>query len=572
MGIWAARATPWLGIEFRQGSEGTSLHIAAVDDAGPAAGLALAGRQLLAVAAPGNAPLPLDQAHFSTDPDNWDRWSQAAAARDALDSVHALLRSAPEVELHLDGEHRVRIRPQQHTPLRTFAWEFWLKLAIALASFLCAAGVFAFRPERAANRYFALAGAMVMTQAILSNVVDTPRIGMSGVLLERAISLLHLCEFALIGFVAALASVYPLRLAHGRRVRTALVTLVPLAAWLDVLRLGDGPGTLYRIMLGGGLAVITALLFAQWRLQRRVPQPVRRNGFVVLLLCLLALDTVFYLFQPLPPDVGWVGRGSCTVGLNLGYVALGVVIYRGGLLDVDRWMVGAWLTFLAGVCLLAVDAAVVLALGHSDSTLVALLIVAALAWVYFPLRQSAWHWLARRRPMRDLREISPLLLGRLLAPGAAQDPRAAWRQLLGELFSPLHMAEAAGDAEQPSLVRGGLEMKVPAACGSVALVLRHADRGNRLFTGDDLRLVRHLAALSDRVHRFRSALDHGALVERERIAQDLHDEVIPPLLSLIYRAEDLELSTQARTVMHELRGILRDLDGHRAADTMAKPP
>ncbi len=52
----------------------------------------------------------------------------------------------------------------------------------------------------------------------------------------------------------------------------------------------------------------------------------------------------------------------------------------------------------------------------------------------------------------------------------------------------------------------------------------------------------------------------GASAERNRVAQDLHDDVIPPLLSFIYRADDLALADQGRALLQCLRDVLRLLD------------
>ncbi len=52
----------------------------------------------------------------------------------------------------------------------------------------------------------------------------------------------------------------------------------------------------------------------------------------------------------------------------------------------------------------------------------------------------------------------------------------------------------------------------------------------------------------------------GAQDERRRIAQDLHDDVIPPLLSFIYRTDSPALADAARLILKRLRDILRQLD------------
>ncbi|MGQ0618520.1 MAG: hypothetical protein ACT4QA_01165 [Panacagrimonas sp.] len=559
LGLWVVHLRPWLGFEL-VADEPRGLTVTTVDAHGPAQGLVRPGLRLLALAAPGAEALTLDPEAFR-DPDTWRTWQEAASARAHLNAVHDLLRSGTAVDLHFESGERATVTPLPRTPLRAFAWELWLSLTVSAASFLCAAGVFAFRPEREPNRYFALAGALLMIHAVLAGAVSGGRLGTSGEGLAHLFAAIHFSEFALFACVAAMSSVFPFKLRFWRKLRPFMFVLAVFAAWLDQLRIGQGPAFVYGCLLLLAFGLVALPLAGQWWAQRRRPGRGRARGFVVALFCILGWNLVVNLV-PLPMgDIG-IERSVGAIGLNAAYVALGFLIYRYGLLDVDRWMLGAWFTFSIGLCLLLVDALVVYGLGATaDNWSIAVVTIAILAWVYFPLRQAAWRFLAQRLPMRDLRTVSPLLFRRLLDTSAREEPHQAWRNLLVELFAPLRSQETEGDAPRPTLGRGGLELHIPPSCGGPALVLSYSDRGHRLFTDTDLHLVGHLAAVADRVHLFGEALEQGARAERQRVAQDLHDEVVPPLLSFIYRCDSRELAAEARGIMRELRSVVRELEG-----------
>lgn len=560
LGLWVVHLTPWLGIELVADARPGALRVTEVDAHGPAHGLVRAGHRLLAIGAVDSELLSLDAKAFLGDPDMWSSWRQAASARAHMDAVHGLLRSGTAVELHFENGKRAVVTPLPRTPMRAFRWTLWLSLTVSAASFLCAASVFAFRPEREPNRYFALAGALLMIQAVLAGAVSGVRLGMSGELLALLFAAIHFGEFALLACVAAMGSVFPLKLRVWRKLRPFMLMLAMFAAWLDLLRLGEGPAVFYRISIVLAFGLVAMPLVGQWLSRRaRGQDRTQPRGFVLALLCILGWNLAMNLI-PLPMQDFLLERSIGAIGLNAAYIGLAFLIYRHGLLDVDRWMLGAWFTFSIGLCLLLVDALVVYGLGAADNWAVAVATIAILAWVYFPLRQGVWRFLAQRVPMRDLRTVSPLLFRRLLDTSARQDPHQAWRNLMVELFAPLRTNEIDAAPRQPTLGRGGLELKLPASCGGPALVLSYSDRGHRLFTDKDLHLVGHLAGLADRVNLFSQALDQGARAEQHRVAQDLHDEVVPPLLSFIFRCDSGERAAEAREIMRELRSILRELD------------
>jgi signal transduction histidine kinase len=92
-----------------------------------------------------------------------------------------------------------------------------------------------------------------------------------------------------------------------------------------------------------------------------------------------------------------------------------------------------------------------------------------------------------------------------------------------------------------------------------AWVLRHAQRGKRLFTAEDARLADRVAEQLRRLVVYDKAVERGRNEERKRIAQDLHDDIGARLLTLMYKAQTPELEDYLRHTLQDLKTLTRGL-------------
>ena len=121
-------------------------------------------------------------------------------------------------------------------------------------------------------------------------------------------------------------------------------------------------------------------------------------------------------------------------------------------------------------------------------------------------------------------------------------------RLMRELFDPLEAAVVQGDITATQVRgNGGLMLvRLPdwptdrSQPGKV-LVLRHAHKGQRLFTSEDARLATRIMEQLQRVLSFDRAVEQGRSEERLRIAQDLHDDIGARLLTLMYQAPNPDI-------------------------------
>jgi len=142
--------------------------------------------------------------------------------------------------------------------------------------------------------------------------------------------------------------------------------------------------------------------------------------------------------------------------------------------------------------------------------------------------------------------------------------------LMRELFDPLHMRLASSDQPHCQLRGNGgvLLVPIPRLTGAdsttaQAFVLRHADKGRRLFTSEDARLADRIVEQLHRVLTYDRAVEQGRSEERLRLAQDLHDDIGARLLTLMYQAPNPEIEEYIRHTLQDLKTLTRGLSVQR---------
>jgi signal transduction histidine kinase len=161
--------------------------------------------------------------------------------------------------------------------------------------------------------------------------------------------------------------------------------------------------------------------------------------------------------------------------------------------------------------------------------------------------------------------------------------------LLRELYDPIEVKLLVENHAVSHVVGGGSTLVVPVPAvardalhrhhaGDVqaqpvnAIALRYAHRGKRLFTHHDARLTDRVLEQLARAVAFDQAVERGRNEERERIAQDLHDDIGARLLTLMYTAPNREVEDYIRHTIHELKTLTRGLAApeHRLSHAVAE--
>ena len=140
-------------------------------------------------------------------------------------------------------------------------------------------------------------------------------------------------------------------------------------------------------------------------------------------------------------------------------------------------------------------------------------------------------------------------------------------QLLRDLFEPREVLPSQRELSQARVVGGGAALEVPLrgagqhepSQAAPSAVLRFAGGGQRLFTDDDARLADRLVEQLRRAVAYDRAVERGRSEERQRIAQDLHDDIGARLLTLMYQAPTPAMEEYIRLTLKDLKTLTRGL-------------
>jgi signal transduction histidine kinase len=119
----------------------------------------------------------------------------------------------------------------------------------------------------------------------------------------------------------------------------------------------------------------------------------------------------------------------------------------------------------------------------------------------------------------------------------------------------------------------GTDANMPLRRGApITLALRFAHHGQRLFTLDDARLADRVVDQLRRAVAYDHAVEKGRHEERQRIAQDLHDDIGARLLTLMYQSTKPEMEDYIRHTLQDLKTLTRGLaaNDHQLSDAVGE--
>lgn len=506
------------------------------------------------------------------DDDARARHAQALAWRDQALREDGGLPAAVELGFEQSYPVHVELAPGRITALPGL---FWLLAALALALFLGSAVVLLSGPGWLSLAYAAAAlaqcGNLVFMAIDVATGIRTANGWVRWDWPARA-------AFDLITAAALVqvAAMHPRRLAGGPAWAVgAWVLALGLAGWnAQAVRphawwLVQGA----TIVLGG-----VALLLVSWS-NRRQPHPyalvLRRFGAVAWVTWVMLTAAV--AATGARPDLQF---NLATVGAMVWYAFLGSLLLLVPFLSRSQQLLREFSLLAAtstAATLLDLLFVAVFSLGQFTSLTLALF--AALGaylwgrqWLLSHLRSSqrlTMEALFERlyRIAREL-ETRPQRSGQLLT------------RLLRELFEPLEIWTLRQGVDAARPVAGGSALVVPLpqltgqdeAQQPPAVLLRHAGKGQRLFTMEDARLTDRILDQLRRAVAFDRAVEQGRSEERLRIAQDLHDDIGARLLTLMYQAPDRQMEDYIRYTLQDLKTLTRGLaaQSHRFTDAAAE--
>jgi signal transduction histidine kinase len=568
---WVA-AAPEFGARFGANRHG---ELVLIDSVRPA----LQGRRgtvLVAVGAASQPALAVDAALLHRSP----RWQPSDAARRqqlaqqrALDEQFQGTPAPTAVRLQF-ADGTVVTDALSTTGYTGIGLLFWPQAGVALLLYLMALVLLLARPQRSTLLFVVIAlcqGSNLVFNAIESagglGRIATPLAGHMGL---RAG--LDLCSAAAIVHAFAL---HPRRLPGAGWIAAAAWSCLP--CWLALVWLA---GPVWWCAQGGCLVLGAAALAVIARSHRIEPNPYAlvMRRFAVLALAGFSLATVAVAATASSPTFGPAVASGVSVGWSLFFAALLVLT---PFLARSRLLLREF-ALLAGVSTLgtAIDLLFVAVFSLGPFTSLAFAVFASLG-LYAAARQFLVNRLLGRTLLTTERTFDQIYrAAREVQAQPMRHPRVQAR-LLRELFDPLELVSADRAPVHSRVLGGGAGLVVPlrsddepatAATLPMALVLRFADRGKRLFTRDDAHLADRVVEQLRRALAYDQAVERGRFEERQRIAQDLHDDIGARLLTLMYQAPTPEMEEYIRHTLQDLKTLTRGLAAaeHRLSDAAAE--
>jgi signal transduction histidine kinase len=555
---WLA-GTPYLDSQWSATPQGRLLMHASAHPALSRMG----GQTLQTLAAPDGEPVPVDFSLLQRSP----RWQVSDGLRARMAGQHQTLSAAlaaGRVTMQFAGGATIEAvaTPRGYTGL---GWMFWMLAASALVLYLVG-WVVALANPLLYNQLFLLMSLCHAVNLIAIATETLPGLGVPYRLLVLDLPLrlaLDACTGAAIVHAFAL---YPTRLAFAPRLAWAVWPTAVLAA--AAVASGWLPAAWWWSQ-----GVILSLGLLAWLVARR-SYAVEPNPFALAMTrfaitsvaTLLLMSAAVALSAHLPGLAHGVAVGASITW----YLFLGSLLVLVPFLAGSRRVLREF-ALLAGISTVATSLDLLFVSVLSFGPFVSLAISASVALLlYGGARQFILsrvlgsnmltterifdHLYRAARALQSTPERYPLLLA----------------QLLRDLFDPLLMKRVARTPSRSRVVNGGAALVIPVVqrhagpsrgerAPAHALMLRFAQRGQRLFTDDDARLAERVIDQLHRAVAYDLAVETGRSEERTRIAQDLHDDIGARLLTLMYQAPTPEMEDYIRHTLQDLKTLTRGL-------------
>ena len=316
---------------------------------------------------------------------------------------------------------------------------------------------------------------------------------------------------------------------------------------------------------GLSAALLATACWAATRAHRELPDPyllvMRRFVAMALVVWLLVTGTL-----AVTADLPGTAAGAAAVASAMWTLFAGSLLLLSPFASRSRRLLRE-LALLAGISTVAMSLdllfAALFALGPFTSLTLAVFLALG---VYAGVRQWLLNQMMASQVLTTERTFEQIYrLARDVQANPARYPARA-AQLLRELFDPLEVMPLQREIKEARVLGNGTALVVPIVSADeggeelpAAAVLRFARRGRRLFSQDDARLAERVIDQLKRAVAYDRAVERGRAEERQRIAQDLHDDIGARLLTLMYKAQTPEMEDYIRHTLKDLKTLSRGL-------------
>lgn len=411
---------------------------------------------------------------------------------------------------------------------------FWVSLFVGLTAFLVGGCVWCLKPNEKVTQVLALNGLGMLIAAVSSSAAFAQPLALPSGMISALTALNH---FATVLFGLTMVGIFllfPKPLISDRQYWLFLAAGAPLLV-LDQLRLLGIPSGLIIFCF---LVVIAAIGLVAIQFHNTRGAPHLRASLVWMGLAVIASGGIWCVTiaaYALQGQFDTMPESFIFLSFLILYVGIAVGVARFRLFDVGDWALRLFFFTVAALLFVCLDAALIYLAGLAQNSAMALALL-VIAFGYLPLRDVLWRRFVRSKTLSE-NELMGHVLEMAFEPETSQR-QFQWHALLQKLFVPLTISPSPVPVTETSIDKDNLHLFVPGHLDTPALQVSYPQSGRGLFAPRHIDLVDHILRLSHKAALGLNAYERGAAEQRQRLAQDLHDDVGAKLVSGLNVADE----------------------------------
>lgn len=543
---------PWFGASFRVSKDtglGTKGNVEVIGEL-PSTQTQFGGPQR--VRAIGD--LDVQATDLIEEPDFFDSYAEMTTF--FLRQSHLRRSMTSTLRLHLESGASIELVPQPR-PLSNLPATYWFQLAAGSLGFLLSFWVYTLKPKEHAVRAFAVLGTTILIFTFAAAIYSSRTLALPGPMFRVLASLNHFGAFAFGAALIVLFIYFPRRM--GPR-WLPYVPMVLFGLWWtgDALHLAPNQDVGSRLPVLVETVCAVGLAFTQrWRARGDAQAQALLRTFGVSVLLGAGMFVLTTAGSSMLGGLPVLPQAYAFGFFLLMHLGLAISLRRHSVFALSQASYGVLLWVSFALLFLALDSTLV-ALTQERRTATTTLALVLSGAAYLPLRD--WLW----RRVTGISSITPSEAS-LQAFDVAFAPKETreelWQALLLRVFDAVEVTTLSLAPSVPTVHDDAVTLDLPSIAHLGGVRVRYPFRGKKLVGPPDLKLANEIGEALRRGFLTREEFQRGVRTERERLAQDLHDDVGSRLLTGVYQNQVAEVHATLREAIAEVRSIVHDLTG-----------